>query len=93
MALLIEAALSRRFPAQNLRFDRLGKPAPHLFIDAQRRLGGHSVVMIGDQLETDIAGAHAAGIDAALLAGVSRWAGKESASGIAPRYLLATIEP
>jgi ribonucleotide monophosphatase NagD (HAD superfamily) len=142
MALLIEAALSRRFPAQNLRFDRLGKPAPHLFIDAQRRLGGHSVVMIGDQLETDIAGAHAAGIDAALLAGVSRWdpsrndrfrsaakQGSESPcgegspcgdpsrndrfrspcgagspcggegpggnpiSGIAPRYLLATIEP
>lgn len=89
MALLIEAALGRRFPGR-LRFDHLGKPAPHLFAEAQRRLGGVSVVMIGDQLETDIAGARAAGIDAALLAGVSRW---DPASAIAPRYLLATIEP
>ena len=99
MALLIEAALARRFPAQHLRFDRLGKPAPHLFAEAQRRLGAARVVMIGDQLETDIAGAHAAGIDAALLAGVSRWEppqsgdAKDPPSGIAPTYLLATIEP
>jgi HAD superfamily hydrolase (TIGR01450 family) len=102
MALLIEAALARRFPARNLRFEHLGKPAPHLFAEAQRRLGSAHVVMIGDQLETDIAGARAAGIDAALLAGVSRWApdrppgdrpAGEPASGIAPTYLLATIEP
>ncbi|TMQ09129.1 MAG: hypothetical protein E6J91_31330 [Deltaproteobacteria bacterium] len=89
MALIIEAALARRFPGR-LRFDHLGKPAPHLFAEARRRLGGVRVVMVGDQLETDIAGTHAAGIDAALLAGVSRW---DPASGIAPRYLLATIEP
>lgn len=94
MALLIEAALARRFPAAGLAFDRLGKPAPHLFAEAQRRLGTTRVVMIGDQLETDIAGARAAGIDAALVAGVSRWdARTEPAAGIAPRYLLATIEP
>jgi ribonucleotide monophosphatase NagD (HAD superfamily) len=90
MALLIEAALARRFPARGLRFDHLGKPAPHLFAEAQRRLGTTRVVMIGDQLETDIAGARAAGIDAALLAGVSRW---DPTSAIAPSYLLATIEP
>ena len=93
MALLIEAALARRFPDQDLRFDRLGKPAPHLFAEAQRRLGLTRAVMIGDQLETDIAGARAAGIDAALLAGVSRWTGKDRAPGVAPTYLLATIEP
>jgi ribonucleotide monophosphatase NagD (HAD superfamily) len=45
--------------------------------------------MVGDQLETDIAGARAAGISAALLAGVSRWSG----GALAPTYLLATIEP
>ena len=93
MALLIEAALARRFPTQRLRFDHLGKPAPHLFAEARRRLGDARVVMIGDQLETDIAGARAAGIDAALLAGVSHWDDKDPASGIAPTYLLATIEP
>jgi HAD superfamily hydrolase (TIGR01450 family) len=95
MALLIETALGRRFPGHGLVFDRLGKPGPHLFTEARRRIGG-SVVMIGDQLETDIAGASAAGIDAALLAGVSRWSPASPTpptSGIAPRYLLATIEP
>jgi ribonucleotide monophosphatase NagD (HAD superfamily) len=90
MALLIETALARRFPAGDLRFDHLGKPAPHLFAEARRRLGGKRVIMIGDQLETDIAGAQAAGIDAALLAGVSRW---DPSSAVAPTYLLATIEP
>jgi len=92
MALLVEAALARRFPARDLRFAHLGKPAPHLFIEGQRRLGSRNVVMIGDQLETDIAGARAAGIDAALLAGVSRW-DREPTSSLAPTYLLATIEP
>jgi HAD superfamily hydrolase (TIGR01450 family) len=90
MALLIEAALVRRFPGRGLAFDRLGKPEPHLFAEARRRLGGGRVVMVGDQLETDIAGALAAGIDAALLAGVSRW---DPRARIAPTYLLATIEP
>jgi HAD superfamily hydrolase (TIGR01450 family) len=90
MALLIEAGLARRFPGRDLRFDHLGKPAPHLFAEARRRLGGGRMVMIGDQLETDIAGARAAGIDAALLAGVSRW---DPTAAIAPDYLLATIVP
>lgn len=49
------------------------------------------LVMIGDQRETDAAGARVAGIDAALLEGVSRWG--NSRSGIAPRFVLATIEP
>ena len=45
--------------------------------------------MIGDQLETDIAGALGAGIDAALLAGVSRWTERGT---IAPTYLLADLQ-
>lgn len=92
MALVIEAALARRFRAAPLVFDRLGKPEPHLFLEAAARLGvpPARLVMIGDQLETDIAGARAAGIDAALLAGVSRW---EPDAPVAPTYLLATIDP
>jgi len=98
MALLIEAGLARKFPGRAPRFDHLGKPAPHLFAEAMRRLGTTRVVMIGDQLETDIAGAQAAGIDAALVAGVSRWeprrmTGDGAAAGVAPTYLLATIQP
>ncbi|MDQ3367232.1 MAG: HAD hydrolase-like protein [Myxococcota bacterium] len=93
MALLVEAALARRYPAAGLVFDRLGKPEPHLFAEGARRLAIEParLVMIGDQLETDVAGARAAGIPAALLAGVSRW--DDRASALAPTYLLATIEP
>ena len=98
MALLIEAALARRFPARPgvaaLAFDRLGKPAPHLFLEGARRLGivPERLVMVGDQLETDIAGAAAAGVAGALVAGVSRW---DPATPLAtpPTYLLAGIEP
>jgi HAD superfamily hydrolase (TIGR01450 family) len=92
MALVIEAALARRFPGAPPAFDRLGKPAPHLFREAQARLGipAARLVMIGDQIETDVAGARAAGIDAALVAGVSRW---DPAAPVAPTHLLATIDP
>ena len=92
MALLIEAALARRFPEQRLTFDRLGKPEPHLFIEAARRIGVQPsrLVMIGDQLETDVAGAQAAGIDTALLAGVSR---HDTRSAVTPTYVLGTIQP
>jgi HAD superfamily hydrolase (TIGR01450 family) len=88
MALLIEAALARRYPGANLVFDRLGKPEPHLFRAAAERLGAANPVMIGDQLETDIAGARAAGIAAALYAGVSRWA---PGGDIEPTYLLGRL--
>jgi HAD superfamily hydrolase (TIGR01459 family) len=88
MALLIEAALARRFPGGNLVFDRLGKPAPDLFHAGVAQLGVERVVMIGDQLETDIAGARSAGLDAALLAGISRW---DATSTVTPTYLLASL--
>lgn len=90
MALLIEAALARRFPGEGLVFDRLGKPAPHLFHEGQRVLGATRPVMIGDQLETDVAGARAAGLAVALLAGVSRW---QRGGEIVPTYLLGTLAP
>jgi HAD superfamily hydrolase (TIGR01450 family) len=95
IALLIETALARRFPALALRFDHLGKPEPHLFAEAARRLAlaPDRLVMIGDQLETDIAGARAAGVGTALLAGVSRWEHAQSAAAVAPAWLLDTLWP
>ena len=95
IALLLEAGLERRYGAAAPRFARLGKPAPLLFEEACRRLGAERqrVVMIGDQIETDIAGAHAAGIDAALLEnGVSRWRG-DGSEVATPRWLLARLWP
>ncbi len=88
MALLVEAALARRFRDPTLVFDRLGKPAPHLFAEGKRMLGATSPVMVGDQLETDVAGALSAGISVALLAGISRW---NPSSAITPTYLLERL--
>lgn len=68
IALMFEAALARRYPLRpELRFVRLGKPEPHLYDHALALAGTRDAVMIGDQIETDIAGAIAAGIDSALI--------------------------
>ena len=95
VALLLEAALARRYPAAGLVFEHLGKPEPHLMLEASRRLGvaPSRLVMVGDQLETDIAGARAAGVDSALLAGVSRWEHARTAATVAPTWLIDRIAP
>lgn len=49
-----------------------GKPAVPLFDEAQRRIAGESVLMVGDRLDTDILGARRAGLDSLLvLSGVT----------------------
>ncbi|MEL6183131.1 MAG: HAD-IA family hydrolase [Myxococcota bacterium] len=71
MASVLEEAFTRRFP-EAPRFEPLGKPEPHIFAAARARLGTDDLVMVGDQRATDIAGAKAAGLDAALVtSGVS----------------------
>lgn len=70
MALMFEAALALRYPERaGLRFLRLGKPHAAIFQEALRRSGTRDMVMIGDQLATDIRGAREFGLDAVLLAG------------------------
>ena len=55
---MFEAALRVRYPHRtDLRFTRLGKPHEGLFEEALSRSGTRNMVMIGDQLETDIRGA------------------------------------
>jgi HAD superfamily hydrolase (TIGR01457 family) len=44
-----------------------GKPHPPLFEAALERVGTPNALVIGDRLETDVAGAAAAGLDAALV--------------------------
>lgn len=86
-ALLLEAGLARRYPTRKPRFDRLGKPFTPMFEEAVRRAGSSKLLMVGDQLETDIAGARAAGLDAALLrTGVTHW--DERDGSIAPTYVI-----
>ena len=47
--------------------ETLGKPSPRLFHTALDRLGAGRALMVGDRIESDLHGAHAAGVDAALV--------------------------
>jgi len=68
IALIFEAALQLRYPGHaGLCFERLGKPNADIFQEALRRSGTNNMVMIGDQLETDIRGANAFGLDSVLV--------------------------
>ncbi|MGZ8218223.1 HAD-IIA family hydrolase [Methylomagnum sp.] len=95
VALIIEAALRQRYPHRpEIGFVPLGKPQPGLFELAIRRARTRNVVMIGDQIETDIRGANGVGIDSALVTGgVSGLAFAEGDSGPRPTYLLESLAP
>lgn len=59
-----------------------GKPEPWLYTEAVRRTGAQRAIMIGDRLDTDMAGAYAAGLPSlAVLTGVS-----------GPAEILAAVE-
>ena len=68
IALILEAALQRRYPGRpELKFERLGKPHAAIFNEALKRSATMEMVMIGDQLETDIRGARQFGLDSVLV--------------------------
>jgi HAD superfamily hydrolase (TIGR01450 family) len=93
VALIFEAALRRRYPdREDLVFDRLGKPQPDLYTSAIRMLESRNAVMIGDQLETDIAGAVSSGIDSVLIAtGVSQVEKSVTTNGVRPTYWMPSL--
>jgi glycerol 3-phosphatase-2 len=63
----------------------VGKPDPQLFHTALDRLGPGRALMIGDRLDSDLAGAAAAGLDGAIvLTGVSTRAQAQEATDPAP---------
>ncbi|MBV9315666.1 MAG: HAD-IIA family hydrolase [Pseudonocardia sp.] len=70
-----------------------GKPEPWLFTEAVRRAGAQRPIMVGDRLETDIAGANAAGISSmVVLTGVSDAAAiLRAGPSSRPRYLGADL--
>ena len=45
----------------------VGKPEPQLFLTALDRLGPGPALVVGDRLDADVAGARAAGLDAAIV--------------------------
>lgn len=67
IALLLEKALQARLGQAAPRFERLGKPHARIFAEAVRRAGSRRLLMIGDQLETDIRGARDFGLDSLLV--------------------------
>jgi glycerol 3-phosphatase-2 len=72
--------------------DIVGKPQPQLFRTAIDRLGPGRTLMIGDRVETDLAGAAAAGLDAAIvLTGASTESEARGASDPAPVAIGATL--
>lgn len=68
IALILEHALRLRYLHDEYRFVRLGKPHTPIFEKGVEKLGSRNLLMIGDQLRTDILGANTFGIDSALIA-------------------------
>lgn len=70
----------------------VGKPEPQIFLTALDRLGGGRTLVVGDRLESDLAGAAAAGLDAAIvLTGVSTRAQAQAADDPAPVQVTADL--
>jgi ribonucleotide monophosphatase NagD (HAD superfamily) len=63
----------------------VGKPASEIFMTALERLDGGRTLVVGDRVDVDLAGAAAAGLDAAIvLTGVSTAFEARAASDPAP---------
>lgn len=67
--------------------DPLGKPYPPIFEEAARRAGSKKLLMVGDQLRTDVAGANGFGIDSALMTLGGVHSGEVPAGGPQPSFL------
>lgn len=93
VAMIFESALALRYPDRpDLRFTRLGKPHPAIFEEAFRRSGTMDMVMIGDQIETDIKGANDFGIASALIStGVSGYDVSQLPESERPDYLIQSL--
>jgi glycerol 3-phosphatase-2 len=70
----------------------IGKPQPQMFHAALDRLGPGRALMIGDRLDSDLAGAAAAGLDGAIvLSGVTTRAQAEAARDPEPVAIADTL--
>jgi len=93
MALVIETVLKQRYPSRtDIGFTHLGKPETALFEEAAQRAGTRNLLMIGDQMDTDIRGAVRFGIDSALVAGgVAELEFHDAGTHWWPTYRLASL--
>lgn len=92
IAAMLEPVIRLRDPQETHRFIPLGKPHAPMFEAAVRRFPGvdrRRMVMIGDQLGTDILGAHRFGLDSVFVeTGIGRLVDFER-SEVKPTYTLA----
>jgi HAD superfamily hydrolase (TIGR01450 family) len=95
IAAMFEAVLRLRDPKGTHRFVPLGKPHAPLYEAALKRfpdVARSRVVMVGDQLGTDILGARRVGLDAVLVeTGIARFADVAGCEA-PPTWLLASVE-
>lgn len=88
LARMLEEALALRLGPEAPRFDPLGKPSRAIFDEACARVETRDCVMLGDQLQTDVLGAHQAGLASALvLTGVTTRE-RIARSNVRPTYVL-----
>ena len=94
---LLEQALNRLHGThESLVATKLGKPFSPIYLEAIGRAGSSNVVMIGDQLETDILGANRSGIASALVTtGINHRTRAEEFDDLedelTPTYILASL--
>lgn len=89
LSAMLNHVLEARYPKHAPQFEPLGKPHPPIFEAAAQRARGR-ILMIGDQLTTDILGARRFGIDSALvLTGLSGWPARDTT--ITPDYVLSSL--
>ena len=91
---IFENALKLRYPnRKDLQFTRLGKPETHLFEAAYAQCRTRNMVMIGDQLETDIRGARRFGIDAVWIqTGIIPGNLSQIPESMQPTYILDSLQ-
>lgn len=79
--------------ATGARPEVTGKPESLMFDYAVHRAGAHRPLMVGDRLNTDIAGANRAGVDSLLvLTGIDSPEGPDAfADGERPTYMAASV--
>lgn len=92
IAHMLEGALKLRFPRGEFKIQALGKPGSYIFEQAKNRFPGKKLLMVGDQIETDVKGAHTNGIDSALmLGGVVCEKNLSPEGAYSPTYLLESL--
>jgi ribonucleotide monophosphatase NagD (HAD superfamily) len=88
---MLEAVMRERYPGMSEPIVALGKPHRPMFDAARRRLSGGRLVMIGDQLATDILGAKRNKIDSALVGTGLAQCAPPGSGDLRPTWYLASL--